>query len=1188
MEIACTDEVKVYKDEGEEDEQKKSSENLTEDKVGLVIEGEGQCAFDSVNQSVLLNTLAQQGMLQEFVNVIHSLYSHTSGRKSVRFIIDEIMRRTLEGLQNPGDQTVAECHKPRGGQLMTWQKGVKEITKGLSAFGVLRLPGWGPRDPACAWLETLQEMAANRYFGTCESIWRALEMLPYTKQCPFLFNFVIDEIMRRTLEGLQNPDVQITANGNLVDLEYAGDIVLVFEEKAQVFLDELTKVIPSFRMYFAPTEFEIMLVDIQSLNPPLTIQGLQSLTVSSACVPGELGDLWLHYSQKMVLRRSSDAPLNPSSPLLPALTGLHPSLSAFMASPLYDAAIQAAAASAAGSPGSTGSLWGATHPTTSLQQSPQLTPLEATSIAPSSHTFDSIASSQSKSSPAVAAVAAAAAAAALSQSPSPTAAAAFHSELLKAANLYGFKTAGSQRRSETNPTSLAQVSSTLPGSCAGLGTPTTASAFDAFQNSTIPFLENWTEFALKTSPSLYSSAKNDITSDVKPVDSDRFRRVYLIHRIQPTLSTARIATVSGLASLAAVAAAQTPPSSRQRFSTLSGASSPAFSRVVPDSTDFLSSHMSDEMDGENNPLHGDDYHDSKLERPASSPADRLLFPNNGFRTRRELASLDESTTQMDLATSGVSKARADSIPSIWNSNGVNFRFKRNCTPPSKALVGGRTTNVHRGSPFSSSSTCATTGALTVKSDMNKSSAVAVRRINKADSPTSHVTNTTNRHHPPDASNDRLATSSPSSTPNTGSKRVHIKKPLNAFMLFMKDMRPRVQEECTLKESAAINQILGRKWHELPREKQAKYYEMARKEKELHLQLFPGWSARDNYAMHSRRKKKRRMAALAAAQSGQRHVINKSSSLSGDYGSAMDQTDDHLRGSQSALPGSTNLSDLGSAKKCRARFGLEHQHRWCKPCRRKKKCIRFMTDAEFEESEYHSSTPPPSLSGLPTSTAAVAASLNTLNGTPIATSVFGQTSVAHRSTVTPVTSTQRGTQPATTDQRRLSASDADLWASYVPNLQAASFGHHEGSIPVLSCQTTGRQSASGNVLPRLTPSESDRYSPIIGLDTDTGHNLSGPPLLRPQPRHEQHTGVDFSDSMTSNHRFGEPTDRVTSFMADLHRRLTTGMIRSSTSPTNPITGGHAKDGGGGGGGKPSSTLSSSHLVSTTPFTLSHCG
>ena len=42
------------------------------------------------------------------------------------------------------------------------------------------------------------------------------------------------------------------------------------------------------------------------------------------------------------------------------------------------------------------------------------------------------------------------------------------------------------------------------------------------------------------------------------------------------------------------------------------------------------------------------------------------------------------------------------------------------------------------------------------------------------------------------------------------KEPHIKKPLNAFMLYMKEMRPVVQAECTLKESAAINQILGRR------------------------------------------------------------------------------------------------------------------------------------------------------------------------------------------------------------------------------------------------------------------------------------------------------------------------------------------------------------------------------------------
>uniref|UniRef100_A0A8C2X9X2 Transcription factor 7 like 2 n=1 Tax=Cyclopterus lumpus TaxID=8103 RepID=A0A8C2X9X2_CYCLU len=80
------------------------------------------------------------------------------------------------------------------------------------------------------------------------------------------------------------------------------------------------------------------------------------------------------------------------------------------------------------------------------------------------------------------------------------------------------------------------------------------------------------------------------------------------------------------------------------------------------------------------------------------------------------------------------------------------------------------------------------------------------------------------------------------------KQVHIKKPLNAFMLYMKEMRAKVVAECTLKESAAINQILGRRWHALSREEQAKYYELARKERQLHMQLYPGWSARDNYCI----------------------------------------------------------------------------------------------------------------------------------------------------------------------------------------------------------------------------------------------------------------------------------------------------------------------------------------------------
>uniref|UniRef100_A0A1A8B391 Transcription factor 7 (T-cell specific, HMG-box) n=1 Tax=Nothobranchius furzeri TaxID=105023 RepID=A0A1A8B391_NOTFU len=88
------------------------------------------------------------------------------------------------------------------------------------------------------------------------------------------------------------------------------------------------------------------------------------------------------------------------------------------------------------------------------------------------------------------------------------------------------------------------------------------------------------------------------------------------------------------------------------------------------------------------------------------------------------------------------------------------------------------------------------------------------------------------------------------------KKPVIKKPLNAFMLYMKEMRAKVIAECTLKESAAINQILGRRWHALTREEQAKYYELARKERQLHMQLYPTWSARDNYGKKKRRKREK--------------------------------------------------------------------------------------------------------------------------------------------------------------------------------------------------------------------------------------------------------------------------------------------------------------------------------------------
>ncbi|XP_040915399.1 transcription factor 7-like 1-A isoform X2 [Toxotes jaculatrix] len=95
------------------------------------------------------------------------------------------------------------------------------------------------------------------------------------------------------------------------------------------------------------------------------------------------------------------------------------------------------------------------------------------------------------------------------------------------------------------------------------------------------------------------------------------------------------------------------------------------------------------------------------------------------------------------------------------------------------------------------------------------------------------------------------------------KKPHIKKPLNAFMLYMREERPKVVAQCKVKESATINQILGQRWHSLSKEEQAKYYELARQERLLHSKLYPGWSARDNYGKKKKRKRTKSETQLEA-------------------------------------------------------------------------------------------------------------------------------------------------------------------------------------------------------------------------------------------------------------------------------------------------------------------------------------
>uniref|UniRef100_A0A1I7ZW57 dTCF n=1 Tax=Steinernema glaseri TaxID=37863 RepID=A0A1I7ZW57_9BILA len=127
------------------------------------------------------------------------------------------------------------------------------------------------------------------------------------------------------------------------------------------------------------------------------------------------------------------------------------------------------------------------------------------------------------------------------------------------------------------------------------------------------------------------------------------------------------------------------------------------------------------------------------------------------------------------------------------------------------------------------------------------------------------------------------------------KEEHIKKPLNAFMWFMKKNRQKLLEEPEYRErqSAELNKELGRRWRDLGQEEQQKYFDMAKKAKDDHQQKYPNWTARENYALHKKKKRKREKSVENSEQ-----------------------------------------------KKCRARYGVQNQEQWCKHCRRKKRCLYY--------------------------------------------------------------------------------------------------------------------------------------------------------------------------------------------------------------------------------------------------------
>ncbi|KAI1709295.1 HMG (high mobility group) box domain-containing protein [Ditylenchus destructor] len=143
------------------------------------------------------------------------------------------------------------------------------------------------------------------------------------------------------------------------------------------------------------------------------------------------------------------------------------------------------------------------------------------------------------------------------------------------------------------------------------------------------------------------------------------------------------------------------------------------------------------------------------------------------------------------------------------------------------------------------------------------------------------------------------------------KMGHIKKPCNAFMWFMKENRATLlsKEAGQQKQSAMLNQQLGKIWQGMAKKDQQKYYDMAAAEREEHQKKYPHWSASHNYRIHKKKNKKREKSM-----------------------------------------------ENNEQKKCRARFGVDHMDQWCKHCKRKKRCLNVRETSPMVSSTTNPTTP----------------------------------------------------------------------------------------------------------------------------------------------------------------------------------------------------------------------------------------
>ncbi|XP_039459700.1 transcription factor 7-like 1-A isoform X1 [Oreochromis aureus] len=96
-------------------------------------------------------------------------------------------------------------------------------------------------------------------------------------------------------------------------------------------------------------------------------------------------------------------------------------------------------------------------------------------------------------------------------------------------------------------------------------------------------------------------------------------------------------------------------------------------------------------------------------------------------------------------------------------------------------------------------------------------------------------------------------------------RLYIKKPPNAFMIYLKEQRPKVMAELNITGSAAINAVVGKRWRSLSKDQQAKYFDQAETERCRHATEHPDWSTKENYGKKRKRTRNRTSSTASASE-----------------------------------------------------------------------------------------------------------------------------------------------------------------------------------------------------------------------------------------------------------------------------------------------------------------------------------